>query len=146
MLWEAAEAVGDRALSERVKPVALAMARAVLSHAVDDDGSLFYEGTAAGVTNDDKHWWVQAEAVVGCLNAWKLSGERPFLDAALRTWRYIEARVVDKNHGEWFAVLTRDGMPRPDYPEFADSCKIGPWKCPYHNARAAIEVMRRIAG
>ena len=81
------------------------------------------EGTAAGVTNDDKHCWVQAEAVVGFLNAWQLSGERPFLDAALRTWSYIEARVVDKNHGEWFAVLTRDGTPRPDYPEFADSCK-----------------------
>lgn len=144
LLCEAAEAVGDPALSARVKTVALAMAKAVLVHAVDADGSLFYEGTAVGVTNDQKHWWVQAEAVVGFLNAWQLSGEQPFLDAALRIWSYIEARVVDNQHGEWFAVLARDGTPMPDYPAFSDSCKIGPWKCPYHNARAAIEVMRRI--
>jgi hypothetical protein len=104
----------------------------------------FNDGTAAGIRNDEKHWWVQAEAVVGFLNAWQLTQERPFLDAALRTWTYIEQKVVDAKHGEWFAVLTRDGTPRPDYPKFADSCKIGPWKCPYHNARSAIELLRRI--
>jgi mannobiose 2-epimerase len=144
LLCEAADALGDPALTARVQTIALKMARAVLAHGVDADGSLFYDGTAAGVRNDEKHWWVQAEAVVGFFNAWQLTREEPFLDAALRTWTYIEQKVVDAKYGEWFAVLARDGTPRPDYPEFADSCKIGPWKCPYHNARSAIELMRRI--
>jgi mannobiose 2-epimerase len=121
------------------------MAAGVLAHGCDADGSIFYEGDQNGVVKTDKHWWPQAEAVVGFLNANALGGGGVCLDAAERTWQFIEDHVVDRVHGEWFAELDRCGRPLPDYPEHEGSCKVGPWKCPYHNARACIEVMRRAA-
>ncbi len=144
LLWDAAEALGDAALKERTRKVALAMATGVLEHGCDTDGSIFYEGDSRQVVKTDKHWWPQAEAVVGFLNACTLGGGEAFLNAAERAWQFIDDHVVDRKHGEWFAELDRSGRPLPDYPVNAGSCKIGPWKCPYHNARACLEVMRRV--
>jgi len=144
LFWEAAVAVGDPALTERTKKASLALADGVLAHGLDADGAVLYDGDATGPLNTDKHWWPQAEAIVGFLNAWQLSGNEAYLAAAVRAWDFTEKHVVDPKHGEWFAVLERSGKPYPDYPAFADSQKIGPWKCPYHNGRACIEVLKRV--
>jgi len=144
LLWEAALTVDDDGLLRRTRTVTLDLADAVLAHGVDADGAVLYEGTPEGVTNPQKHWWPQAEGVVGWLNAWELAGSPSHLDAAVRAWDFIDAHVVDHALGEWYAILDRSGAPLPDYPEHPDSQKIGPWKCPYHNARACLEVLRRI--
>lgn len=144
LFWEAAVAVNDPALLERTKQVALDLADEVLARGVDADGACVYEGDYDKVTNSDKHWWPQAEAVVGFLNAWQIGGKQAHLDAALRAWEFIEARVIDHDKGEWFAILNNEGVPYPDYPAYADSQKIGPWKCPYHNGRTCFEVLKRI--
>lgn len=144
LLWEAAEAVGNPALSERTRTAALGLAEGVLRNGLDSDGAVFYAGDFRKVTDTNKHWWPQAEAVVGFLNAYSLSGREDYAAAAQKAWSFIESKVVDPRHGEWFAVLDRSGTPLPDYPEVGDSCKIGPWKCPYHNARVCLELMRRI--
>ena len=144
LLCEAAEALGDAALMDRTRKVALAMAKGVLEHGCDSDGSIFYEGIPGQVVKTDKHWWPQAEAVIGFLNAGALGGGDIFLTAAERAWQFIEDHVIDRKHGEWFAELDRSGRPLPDYPQHDASCKIGPWKCPYHNARACLEVLRRV--
>ncbi len=144
LLWEAAEALGDAALLARTRRVSLDMAAGVLAHGCDADGSIFYDGTAAGVVKTDKHWWPQAEAVVGFLNARALGGGAEYETAAVRAWQFIEDHVIDRKHGEWFAVLDRAGRPLADYPTHADSCKIGPWKCSYHNGRSCLEVLRRV--
>ncbi|MFA5264127.1 MAG: AGE family epimerase/isomerase, partial [Opitutaceae bacterium] len=144
LLWEAAAALGEPELMQRTRRIALEIADGVLANGIDSDGSVFYDGNASGVLNSDKNWWPQAEAVVGFLNAHSLSGESYHLAAATHAWRFIENHVIDRKYGEWFATLDRAGNPRPDYPENPDSCKIGPWKCPYHNARACIEILKRV--
>ena len=144
LLWDAAEALGDPALLARTRQVSLDMAAGVLAHGCDTDGSIFYDGEPGRVVKADKHWWPQAEAVIGFLNAYALSDDAAYQTAAIRAWQFIEDHVIDRQHGEWFAELDRSGRPLPDYPEHADSCKVGPWKCPYHNARACLEVMRRV--
>jgi mannobiose 2-epimerase len=144
LLWDAAEALGDAALLARTRPVSLDMAAGVLAHGCDTDGSIFYDGEPGRVLKTDKHWWPQAEAVIGFLNAYALSGNAEYETAAIRAWQFIEDHVIDRQHGEWFAELDRSGRPLPDYPQHADSGKIGPWKCPYHNARACLEVLRRV--
>ncbi len=101
-----------------------------------------YEGTADGVVNDQKHWWPQAEGVVGWLNAYQLEGRAEDRAAALAAWDFIDAKIIDREHGEWFGELNRDGSVRVGA---ENDLKIGPWKCPYHNARACLEVMRRVA-
>lgn len=146
LLGAAADALGDPALTARVREVAQGLAAAVLAHGVDADGGIFYEAESGQVTNSDKHWWPQAEAVVGFLEAHALGGEPRYLDAALRTWRFIEERLIDRRYGEWLPAVDRVGRPKPAYPEFSNGYKIGPWKCPYHNGRACLEILRRVPG
>ena len=93
----------------------------------------------------DKHWWPQAEALVGFQNAWEMTGDPSFRDAVRDVWAFIRDRVADRAHGEWHAKLTPDGRPRTAA-EDADACLAGPWKCPYHNARACFEMLARLKG
>jgi mannobiose 2-epimerase len=138
LLTEAAAALNDAALTGRVHSLALRIADVTLAEGIDADGGVYNEGGPAGLTNTNKEWWPQAEAVVGLLNAWQLSGEDRFLQAALHTWDFIEQRMIDREHGEWFRGVTRDGR------VLADELKISFWKCPYHNGRAGLEAMRRL--
>ncbi len=138
LLVEAAEALGKPELLNRTREAAIEMAQAVYDEALDADGGLFYEAGPEGILDTDKHWWPQAEAVVGFLNAWQLSGRPHFLEAAGRSWNFIENFLVDRRHGEWFWLVRRDGAPGAGFD------KAGPWKCPYHNSRACFEAMARL--
>jgi mannobiose 2-epimerase len=138
LLVEAAEILGDAALLKQVSETAMQMAEAVLEQGIDADGGLLYEADPQGIIDTDKHWWPQAEAVVGFLNAYQLSGEQRFLDAAERSWAFIERYIVDHRYGEWFWMVSKDGVPDNKQD------KVGPWKCPYHNSRMCFEVMARV--
>lgn len=139
LLCEAAEVLGDEALLTRVRKIAVKMAQAVYAEGLDDDGGMFYERAPGGHFNTDKHWWPQAEAVVGFLNAYEISGIYRYAIAAERSWRFIEGNIVDREHGEWFWLVSRSGVPD------AERDKVGPWKCPYHNTRTCFEVMQRLS-
>jgi mannobiose 2-epimerase len=143
LLLEAAQQVGDLVLLARVKSTAQRIADAVYREGRDLDGSLLYEASPGGVTNADKSWWAQAEAVVGFYNAYRMTGEERYLEAAQRAWQFIDAKVIDHHYGEWFAVLKRDGSPYSEQ-ENPDQHKVGPWKCPYHNSRMCFEMMERL--
>ncbi len=145
LIYEAAEVLGDAKLLDRARKLAVGMAQAVYEAGLDKDGSLFYEANAKGELIDpNKHWWAQAEAVVGFYNAYQLSGEEHFLTAAQRAWEYIENKIVDRVHGEWYAKLTPEGRPYTEQ-EDSDACLVGPWKCPYHNSRVCYEMIERLA-
>ncbi|MGE5296084.1 MAG: AGE family epimerase/isomerase [Solirubrobacterales bacterium] len=138
LLCEAADVLGSAKLSELVRSLAGKMARAVLAEGLDQDGGLFYEGRGGQIINPNKEWWPQAEAVVGFYNAWQLTGDAAFHDAAVRCWQFIQDRVVDHERGEWFWCIRPDGTPDPAQP------KVSAWKCPYHNGRCCLEIIRRI--
>ena len=138
LLCEAAEVLGDEKILQAVREEALKMAQAVLEQAVDADGGLLYEADAKGIIDTDKHWWPQVEAVVGFLNAYQLSGREHFYAAAGRSWEFIERYIVDRQYGEWFWKVSREGVPSQD------KFKVDPWKCPYHNSRTCFEVMARL--
>ncbi len=139
LLCEAAEVLGDDELSARVRDVSLKMAQSVYERGLDDDGfGLLYEADAGGVTDADKHWWAQAEAVVGFVNAYQLGGGDHFLKAAANVWEFIDRHVVDRENGEWFWKTSRAGVPANDLP------KLSQWKCPYHNGRMCFEVGLRL--
>ena len=138
LLCEAAEILGDAAILNSVREEAVRMAQAVHDEAVDKDGGLLYEAEHGEIVDSDKHWWPQAEAVVGFLNAYELSGQEHFHIAAERNWDFIENHIVDKKFGEWYWLVSRDGVPSKD------RHKVDPWKCPYHNSRTCFEVMARL--
>lgn len=138
LLCEAAEILGDSGALKRVRNVAVKMAQAVYDQGLDTDGGLLYEANSTSIIDDSKQWWPQAEAVVGFLNVYESTGRRHFMDAAERSWAFIEKHIVDRKHGEWFWLVSRAGAPE------ADKDKVGPWKCPYHNSRTCFEVMERL--
>ena len=143
LLCEAAEVLGQPEKIHEVETIALKMAQAVYEQGLDGDGGLLYEGQAGKITDTNKEWWPQAETVVGFLNAYQLSGPRSnrgehFFTAAFKCWEFIQQHIVDKTHGEWFWRVARDGTPDLKEP------KVSQWKCPYHNARACLETIRRL--
>jgi mannobiose 2-epimerase len=139
LLCEAVETLGSPRLLKEVQALAVKMARAVLEEGLDQDGGLLYEGSGGQVTNPNKEWWPQAEAVVGFYNAWQLTGDAAFREAAVRCWRFIKERVADAEHGEWFWCVRPDGTPDPTQP------KVSAWKGPYHNGRCCLEMIRRLS-
>ena len=138
LLTWAADVLGDEGLIGRIRPLAVKIAAVTLAEGVDTDGGVYNQGGPDGLTDTNKEWWPQAEAVVGFLNAHQLSGEERFLSAALRTWDFIEKRLIDRRGGEWFRGVTRDGR------VLDSELKVSFWKCPYHNGRTGLEATRRL--
>ncbi len=138
LLCEAADALKDGLLSAEVRDLAVHIARAVLRDGLDPAGGVFYEGRGGKIVNRSKEWWPQAEAVVGFWNAWQITGETAFKNAALHCWRFIQEKVVDRRFGEWYWRIDERGAADDSLP------KISAWKCPYHNGRCCLEILRRI--
>ncbi|MEP6924062.1 MAG: AGE family epimerase/isomerase [Pyrinomonadaceae bacterium] len=138
LLWEAAEILGDEELLKQVQSVAIKMANAVYDNGLASDGSLLYEAKNKVIIDRDRDWWVQAEAVVGFLNAYQLSKDESFLTAAARVWEYITEKVIDRSNGEWFWKITDEGLHSNEKP------KLSQWKCPYHNGRMCFEAVSRL--
>ena len=137
LLYEAAAALGEE---EEVKDISLRVAGAALE-GLADDGSLIYErDDAINHIDRDRHWWVQAEAVVGFINAWELSGDRIWLGRAVKAFDYIKTHLVDHMNGEWYWSIRANGIVNT----YDD--KAGFWKCPYHNTRMCLEIIARGKG
>ncbi|MEA3463428.1 MAG: AGE family epimerase/isomerase [Bacteroidota bacterium] len=152
LIWEAAEILGDESIIAKIKPLVLKMADAVLRVGVDRDGGLFLESTRFGShVRTNKHWWLQAENLVGFMNAFQLTGDPVYWDTVKLAWDFIDKHVIDHEGGEWFTKVNRLGKayliePEDDpSPFYRNDWKIDPWKCPYHNGRAMIELSNRIS-
>ena len=140
LLYEAALAVGEPELTAEVKKTALGIAEATYAVALDAQNGGFLSGIVGGKPVGQKEWWPQAESVVGFYNAFQLSGDERFKRAAEDCWDYAQNNFSDKKNGDWHNELSHANVPDPKMP------KAGFWKCPYHNARACFEIIRRVQG
>ncbi|MCQ2250672.1 MAG: AGE family epimerase/isomerase [Bacteroidales bacterium] len=138
LLWEAAEVLGDDEIKELCRPICIKMAEQSLRDGVDADGGIMSEGTNGVVEDSDKHWWPQAEAIVGFMNAYQLTGNEKFLDASVNSWEFVKKYIIDHDNGEWYWRVTKD-----DHKVYTIEQKTGPWKCPYHNSRCCMEIAER---
>jgi mannobiose 2-epimerase len=138
LLCETASGRGEDDLGETVRRRAIQLARSTLAEGLDSGGGLSYEGIDGQVVNTDRDWWCQAEAVVGFWNAYQLTGEQTFADAAQKVWRFIQEHLVDCVNGEWFWRARADGSIDDSEP------KVSEWKGPYHTVRMCLEMMRRL--
>jgi mannobiose 2-epimerase len=137
LIEEAAKIIGNERLLQQVRDQSVNLAIAA-SDGLDTDGGLWYEYDLA---KDDlikeKHSWPQAEAMVGFFNAWKITGVERFLNRSLASWNFIQEHILDKKNGEWFWGIQSDNS-------VMNEDKVGIWKCPYHNSRACMELIKRI--
>ncbi|MCD7737033.1 MAG: AGE family epimerase/isomerase [Lachnospiraceae bacterium] len=125
--------------TELIAPITEKLAKTVYEQAYRDH-SLLNEAEN-GVDDTKRVWWVQAEAITGFLNLWekKAGGAQKYLDAAMEIWEYIAACFVDPRDGsEWFENVNEDRTPM-------ELPIVQPWKCPYHNGRMCMEVIRRLS-
>lgn len=92
-----------------------------------------------GEVDTTRVWWVQAEAMVGFYNYYQKTGNAQYLELTEKLWDYIKTYVIDKREGsEWYWDLDKDGRPVSRKPI------VEPWKCPYHNGRMCMEMIRRM--
>lgn len=137
LLLQCAEISEDKNLIEIYKKHAIQMAE-VTQEGLDTDGGLWYElDPEKNELIAEKHWWVQAEAMIGFYNAYQLTGDEKFLDLVLNNWNFTKKHILDKQNGEWFWGVYRDYS-------LIEKDKAGFWKCPYHNSRACLELIQRI--
>ncbi len=106
---------------------------------LDKDGGLWYEFNPSHQTLiKEKHWWPQAEAMIGFYNAFEITNDEKYLQHSINSWQFIKQYIIDKKNGEWFWGI------KDDYSIMQNEDKAGIWKCPYHNSRACLEIIKRI--
>ena len=75
--------------------------------------------------------------MVGFYTGWQFTQDPIWLTRSMNSWNFIRQKLVDKENGEWFWGIDADGR-------VLQKDKAGFWKCPYHNSRSCIELIRRI--
>jgi mannobiose 2-epimerase len=137
LLYEAAVVLGNEAITKKIKDICLKIANVTLE-GLRPDGSIVYERFFEdGHIDTDRHWWPQAETVIGYVNAFELTGNRDYLNKGLAAWRFISGHLVDRKVGEWYWSVNESLQPN------IKDDKAGFWKCPYHNSRMCFEIMER---
>ncbi|PXY42597.1 N-acyl-D-glucosamine 2-epimerase [Flavobacterium cheongpyeongense] len=137
LLLQCAEISEDKILISNYKKHAIQIAE-VTCEGLDSDGGLWYEfDPKKNELVAEKHWWVQAEALIGFYNAYQLTGNENYLDIIFKNWDFIKKHILDSKNGEWFWGVYRDYS-------LIEKDKAGFWKCPYHNSRACLELIHRI--
>jgi len=132
------EVLGDDAYTIKLSPITREITRNIYDRAYKNH-SLMNEAEN-GVDDTTRIWWVQAEAVVGFINGYQKNNNcREYLEAAEDIWVYIKEHLLDKRNGsEWYWAVDADGKP-------LEKPIVEPWKCPYHNGRMCMEVVRRLS-
>lgn len=128
--------LGDEALRNEMGIITREMTASVYEHGFSEN-SLMNE-CERGINDTTRVWWVQAEAIVGFFNGYQKETEKAcYLEAAKAIWDYIKCFMVDPRPGsEWYWAVDEKGKP-------LEKPIVEPWKCPYHNGRMCMEIIRR---
>lgn len=132
------EVINDAVYSKKMSKITRALVEEVYSKAYENH-SLANE-CESGKIDTIRIWWVQAEAMVGFYNAYeKENKKQEYLLAVHEIWDFIKDYFIDRRAGsEWFFAVDKKGNVIEGLPI------VEPWKCPYHNGRMCLEIIRRI--
>lgn len=138
LIHESALIHGSKSLIKEVESIVPKITRAALE-GLSEIGGLYHEADRNGTHADyELEWWPQAEALVGLINTFQLTGEQKFVDIAYNIGIFTQKYMIDSKSGEWYYRIDKSGRPIESY------VKAGFWKCPYHNGRACMELIKRI--
>ena len=139
LLHEAALVLGDADFLGRIEKMVPQIASAAGEGFTPEGGMIYEKEGAEGPVDGDRHWWVQAESVVGFFNLWDHFGSSAGMENALMNWEFIKAHIIDHENGEWFWSVRADGSIN------REDDKAGFWKCPYHNGRMCMEIISSLS-
>ena len=139
LLNEAAEVLGNENLLNRVFKETLLVTEAS-SEGIQSNGGLINEKNyqTGGHTDKNFDWWPQAEGMVGFFHAFQQTKNEYYALRTASLWSFIQENIIDHDEGEWFWSVTETGIKN------TKDDKAGFWKCPYHNSRMCLEMIRRI--
>ena len=83
-------------------------------------------------SQDMKFWWPQTEAIIATLYAYEATGDAKYLDMHKQISDWTYAHFPDKEKGEWYGYLHRDGS-------VAQPAKGNIFKGPFHIPRMMIK-------
>ncbi|WP_282079324.1 AGE family epimerase/isomerase [Aquimarina algiphila] len=137
LLVEAAKTLNNEELLEKIENIAILVVNTFVNEAIDDkDGVMNEIDITTGNIDTDRHWWPQAEAIVGLYNAYRITKKDKYLDIAFKIWKFTNTYIIDHKYGEWHWLVDKNGKYNPQHE------KVGMWKCPYHNSRACIQIIK----
>lgn len=110
-----------------------------LTYGVDwEQGGIFVEGSHSGAVYDrEKEFWQQAEILIAFLDAYRFTGDEQYARAYENVHRFVLDKMVNKEVGEWWPLMTREG--EPIWTHMGHS-----WKINYHTVRAVIQSIKRL--
>lgn len=82
-------------------------------------------------SQDMKFWWPQCETIIAALCAYQITGNDKYLEIHRKANDWAFAHFADKEYGEWYGYLHRDGT-------VAQSAKGNIFKGPFHVPRMMI--------
>ena len=133
LLRRAGEILAEPELSQRIDRTAEMLVKSTLRKGLDPNGALWNGLECDGTPDKQRIWWVQAEAVIGFLYAWRIEEKAEYLKTAQSVWQYTSENIFDRINGEWHWAVDELENPILSYD------KISEWKGPYHNVRACLE-------
>jgi len=137
LLHKSLKALEDEKLTAKILPTVVNLAQTCLAEGIGKHGQVLDEiDLKTGKVHEESCWWIQAEALVGFLNAYTLTADKNYFDTMVNIWQFIKKYHIDHENGEWHWLATLDQ--KSDY----DIYKAGFWKGPYHNGRALMEGLK----
>lgn len=140
LIERACETINDKAYYEEMIPVIRGLAEGAYRNGIDRQNYAMNNECENGTVNAMKVWWVQAESVTGFYNAYQSEPDKKYYrEMSEKVWQYIQNYVIDKKTGEWIENIS------PDNSVQEGQALAHAWKCPYHNGRMCIEMIRRLS-
>lgn len=137
LIDRALEVLGDNELNQKLQPMLLDLADTIYNKAYKNRSVMAEAENGVDLTT--RIWWVQCESIIGFWNAYQKTNESRYKEAAENIWQYVEDYLIDpRPNSEWYSEVDETGKPSSRLPI------VEPWKCPYHNGRMCLEIMKRI--
>lgn len=137
LLHEATMVLDDKKLLAEIEPYIIDIAEAATEGFLPQGGMMYELHADTAAVDADRHWWVQAETIVGYINLYQHFGDKLSLARAMQCWQFVKQHLIDHKNGEWYWSLRTNGSVN------RDDDKAGFWKCPYHNGRMCMEIIER---
>lgn len=137
LLHEATMVLDDKKLLVEIEPYIIDIAEAATEGFLPQGGMMYELHADTAAVDADRHWWVQAETIVGYINLYQHFGDKLSLVRAMQCWQFVKQHLIDHKNGEWYWSLRTNGSVN------RDDDKAGFWKCPYHNGRMCMEIIER---
>jgi len=137
LVYRACEILGNEDILKNLSPKLEKVAQNVISKGFVDEGrnGVYYD-CKNGVDNKTRSWWVMSEAIVALVHQYNLYKNNKSMVLAENLWDYVKKYYISP-YGEWYPYVKYDG----------ESIKgsgglCGDWKCPYHNGRMCLEMLK----